>query len=196
MSAIRVFDFKQALTISTGTSANRVIGDILLETIPGSTRAIQANQNNDRSGVDWWLEMKGGDFLAVDCKIREDDPKPKFGKDDLALETWSVVEKSVVGWTLDDTKKTDYVFWFWKDTGRWCLVPFVLLVKAFKEKKEEWMKVFRVARQNTNGRYHSECVFVDRTVLWREIYRQSHGVSESLRQAKDCQHDLFIGEAA
>lgn len=187
LSTIRVFDFKEALTISAGTSANRVIGDILLETIPGSTRAIQANTNNDRSGVDWWLEMQSGDFLAVDCKIRERD----FGKDDLALETWSVVEKRVVGWTLDDTKRTDYVFWFWKDTGRWCVVPFLLLRRALQVHLVEWKAAFRVVMQCTDRRYHSECLFVPRREVWAAIYRLAEGNSSALSQPNRDQGCLF-----
>lgn len=191
MSTIRVFDFKRSLVISTGTSANQTIGDILLATIPGSTRAIQANQANDRSGVDWWLEMQSGDFLGVDCKIREEDPLPKFGKDDLALETWSVVEKKIVGWTLDDTKRTDYVFWFWKSTGRWCVVPMLLLRKAFQLYQQEWMRKFQVATQCTERRYHSECVFVPRRDVWRAIYRMAEGYSEALKKESGEQGTLF-----
>lgn len=177
MSAIRVFDFQKQLIISTGTSANQTIGELMLSVIPGSTRAIQANKSNDRTGVDWWLEMESGDFLGVDCKIREID----FGKDDLALETWSVVEKKKIGWTLDSSKKTDYVFWVWKDTGKWCVVPFQLLLKAFAKHKDEWMLAYRKAKQNTEGRYHSECVFVPRRIVWAAIYRLSEGNSEALR---------------
>lgn len=196
MSIVRTFDFNTQLILSTGTAANRSIGEILLSTINGSLRAIQALEVHDRQGVDWWLDMKSGDRLAIDCKIRDDDPIKKFGKncDDVALETWSVVEKKIIGWSLDESKRTDYVFWLWKDTGRWCLVPFVLLVKAFKEKKDEWMQVFRVARQRTKNfgnSYHSECVFVSRHELWAEIYRQSHGFSESLRQIKANQQEMF-----
>jgi hypothetical protein len=198
MSAIRTFDFNNQLVMSTGTAANRTIGEILLETIPGSVRAIQALSVHDKQGVDWWLDMKSGERLAIDCKIRDDDPIVRFGAhcDDVALETWSVVEKKVGGWTLDETKKTDYIFWLWKDTGRWCVVPFLLLVKAFKAKKDEWIKVYRVARQNTNGRYHSECVFVPVREMWAEIYRQSKGSSETLREARKEQPDLFGGAAA
>lgn len=196
MSAIRVFDFKQALTISTGTSANQAIGDILLATIPGSTRAIQANSHNDRSGVDWWLEMQSGNFLAVDCKIREDDPLPRFGKDDLALETWSVVEKKVVGWTLDDAKRTDYVFWIWKDTGRWCVVPFLLLRKAFQFHRSEWIAKFQVSRQSTERRYTSECVFVPRKVVWLAMASMAKGYSDQLVQLRADQGCLFESAGA
>lgn len=182
LSVPRVFDFSTQLVISTGTSANQTIGEILLSVIPGSTRAIQANQANDKSGVDWWLEMTSGDFIAVDCKIRDEDPRVKFKADDLALETWSVVEKKVVGWTLDANKKTDYVFWIWKDTGRWCVVPFRLLMKAFQENMDEWKRIYRSARQCTEGRYHSECLFVPRSAVWLGMSKAAAGNSETLRK--------------
>jgi hypothetical protein len=193
MSSIKKFDFKTQLVLSTGTAANKTIGEILLDAIPGSLRAIQSLEKSDRQGVDWWLDMKSGERVGVDCKIRGEDPIPLYKKDDLALETLSVVEKNKIGWSLDESKKTDYVFWIWKDSGRWCLVPFLLLVKAFKEKKDQWVKTYKVSRQNTDDRYHSECVFVDRAEVWREIYRQSHGCSDSLRQEKENQPDMFIG---
>jgi hypothetical protein len=201
MSAIRTFDFNNQLVMSTGTAANRTIGEILLETIPGSVRAIQALSVHDKQGVDWWLDMKSGERLAIDCKIRYDDPIQLFGKhrDDVALETWSVVEKKVIGWTLDETKKTDYIFWLWKPTGRWCVVPFHLLVKAFKAKKEQWMQVYPVRKQKTvrpNSIYHSECVYVNRREMWAEIYLQAHGNSEALREARKEQPDLFGGADA
>lgn len=194
MSIIKTFDFHQNLVISTGTSANLVIGEILLSTIPGSTRIIQANQQNDRNGIDWWVEMPGY-WLGVDCKVRDIDPIKLYDKDDLALETWSVIEKKVIGWTLDDTKKTDYVFWIWKDTGRWCLAPFMLLRKAFQVHRNDWVVRFRVAKQRTkgNGRseYHSECVFVPRKAVWRAMFDLAHGYSEQLVKIKADQGCLF-----
>ncbi len=189
----RVFDFHKQLVMSTGTATNTSIGGILLEAIPGSMRAIQALAVHDRKGTDWLLDMKSGEWCRVDCKIREEDPVKRYGAhcDDVALETWSVVEKKVIGWSLDEKKQTDYIFWLWKDTGRWCLVPFLLLVKAFKAKKDQWLRAYKVAQQNTENRYHSECVFVNRKELWQEIFRQANGVSEALQKADIIQVDMF-----
>ena len=152
-----------------------------MEIIPGSLRAIQALPVNDRQGVDWWVEMESGERIAIDCKVRTLDPLVKYQKDDLALETWSVMEKRIIGWSLDSKKRTDYVLWIWKTTGRWCIVPFMLLVRAFKNKKDEWAVAFGVAEQSTDGRYHSQCIFVPRRDLWAEIYLQANGSSTDLR---------------
>lgn len=189
MNAPRDFIFRDQLVISTGTSANPTIGTILLEVIPGALRAIKALEVNDKQGVDWWVETKSGDRLAVDCKIRDDDPKKRFNKDDLALETWSVVGKKI-GWTLDEAKRTDYVLWVFKDTGRWCIVPFRLLLRAFKAKREEWMAIYRVAQQSTEGRYRSECVFVDRAEMFRAIYLFSNGYSIEMKEERKEQMQL------
>lgn len=189
----RVFEFNKQLIMSNGAAINKSIGEILLESIPGSLRAIQSLTSMDRKGIDWLLDMESGEFCKVDCKIRDFDPIKMYGKhcDDVALETWSVVEKKIIGWSLDEKKQTDYIFWLWKDTGRWCLVPFLLLVKAFKAKRDEWLCTYRVARQNTENRYHSECVFVNRRELFKEIYLQSNGYSQMLKQSDPIQAELL-----
>ena len=188
------FNFRDQLVLSTGTTVNTAIGEILTDVIPGSLRAFRATQEEDRQGIDWWVETRSGERVGVDCKVRTKDLWPK--QDDLALETWSVVEKKIVGWSLDTSKRTDYIFWIWTDTGRWCIVPFLLLVRAFKAKKDAWALVFPVARQSTEGRYHSECIFVSRRELWAEIYRQAQGRHADLESQTEKQMSLFTGDAA
>ena len=196
MKSPNQFSFNQQLIVSTGTSANPTIGAILLNVIPGAQRVIQALKQDDKAGVDWWVETSATDKrIAVDCKIREDDPQVKYNSDDLALETWSVVGKSV-GWTLDEKKRCDYILWVFKETGRWVIVPFALLQKSFKARKDEWCSLYRVAQQETDKRYKSECVFVPRKEIWREIYRQSHGYSEDLKVIHAQQLGLFDDKAA
>ena len=167
------YDFNAKLIASDGHCSNANIESILLSNIAGSLNVKRAHEANDRSGVDWWVECKGCRHLAIDAKVREVDYARK-GQDDLALETWSVVEASKVGWTLDDAKQCDFVLWLWKDTGRWCMVPFAMLCQVFTENIEAWKSTFKVARQRTptrDGRgYHSEVVFVPRREVWKAIY--------------------------
>ena len=123
--------------------------------------------------------MVGGKMLGVDAKVREIDWAATHPEeDDLALETWSVIEKQKVGWTRDESKRCDYILWLWTDSKRFCLVPFPMLCAAFKVRWREWKKIYKVRQQKTpwhGGEYHSECVFVDRNEVWREIYRQCNG---------------------
>jgi hypothetical protein len=174
------YRFGEQLEMSQGVSENKSIGTILLSNIPGALNTYPAHEANDRNGTDWWVEREMGRWLSVDCKVREEDWSIKrTPKDDLALETWSVVEQNIPGWTRDSKKQTDYVLWLWKDTGRWCLVPFVMLCAVFQENWMDWKKQYQTDRQYTtrhNGAsYHSECVFVPRRVVWATIYRRFSG---------------------
>lgn len=173
------YSFSERLKMSEGVDASADVESILLGHIPGALSVIKAHSKNDRTGVDWWVEMPGARFLAVDAKVREQDwtlVRPE--EDDLALETWSVVEQRIPGWTRCEDKNCDYVLWLWIDTGRFCLLPFRMLCKVFSGRWEDWSKKYRTARQYTprnGGGYHSECVFVDRRELWAEMYRQFGG---------------------
>ena len=179
------YDFDQQLLMSTGHAASVDVRDVLLSAIPGALDARKSSVENDRIGVDWWVEMTNARHLAVDAKVREEDWAASHpDEDDLALETWSVVEKGVVGWTRDANKRCDYVLWLWKDTGRYCLVPFPMLLKAFTDNWESWCCEYKVSRQltkRTKSEYHSECVFVPRREVWVKIY-ETYGGSMKLQR--------------
>jgi len=170
------------MAMSAGVSANASVMEILLENIPGAIDATAANTRHDRQGTDWWVEVVGNEDrrrVSVDVKVRAED-FARHGKDDLALETWSVLNESP-GWTRDPRKRTDYILWVWMDTGRWCLVPFLMLCCVFTDKWQEWRGAYQRAVQKTlprgpgeNG-WHSECVFVPRKVVWRSIYQRYGG---------------------
>ncbi len=157
------------------------ITEILMREIPGATSVMRATVEQDKKGTDFWVWRKCRRPLSVDVKVRKIDYtkfQPPDYADDLALETFNVIEQSVPGWTRDENKQTDYILWFWKDTGRWALVPFVLLCIVFRRKWEEWKLQYAPYVQRTpwNGAdFHSECVFVPRKVVWREIYNQFAG---------------------
>ncbi len=172
---VATYNFGDNLRMSQGHAENVDIDSILLSIIPGALSAFQAHEKNDRNGVDWWVECHGK-FLGVDCKVRRQDWALR-GQDDLALETWSVVEKKVIGWTRDAYKRTDYILWLWKESKRWCLIPFPMLCKVFSDNWIVWKNEFKTREQFTpnHGGYHSECVFVPRKIVWRFIYRAFSG---------------------
>lgn len=176
----REFSFDDQLVMSRGVAAGVDLDDILIDAIPGATGVRGSSPREDRDGTDRWVDLFNGDALSIDVKVRTEDFAAKYGMDDLALEVWSVVEERVPGWTRDARKRTDYILWWWRDTGRWCLIPFPMLSAVFVEHLEEWLIAYRVAEQQTDGRYHSRCVFVPRLVVWRAIYARYGG---ALRRA-------------
>lgn len=172
--------FHEQLAMSQGVSVVADVGDILMKELPGAQKVHQASPCNDRKGVDWWVEMASGNHLAVDTKVRTSDWSVNHpDEDDLALESWSVIESNIVGWTRDIYKRCDYVLWLWKDTRRFCLLPFPLLCSVFIENWETWHGQYRVAIQRTprqnGGTYHSECIFVPRETVWTAIYQRVGG---------------------
>lgn len=173
------YGFDDRLVMSQGASTSLSIERILLDNIPGSLKANQAHEKNDRNGVDYWVEHASGKHLGVDVKVREKDFFNINSKyDDLALETYSVKEKKILGWTLNESKRTDYILWYWKDSGRWMLVPFPMLLAVFKKNLNSWVSTYKVSMQKTptiSGGYHSECVFVPRKLLWEQIYLMYSG---------------------
>lgn len=177
------YGFDERLRMSSGVAAVADVKTILLANIPGAVSVTQAAAANDKQGIDWWVELNTARHLAVDAKVREQDWAAKNPhEDDLALESWSVVEKQVPGWTRDASKKCDFVLWLWKDTGRFCLIPFPMLCSVFSRQWVKWQEQHKTRQQYTpraNGGYHSECIFVPRREIWAEIYRQYGGTPEA-----------------
>jgi len=167
------YSFRDKLRDSKDKNITKRISSILIENIPGALEISKVTQKEDSEGIDLWVNLYSGERISIDCKIRDEDWSIKNPpRDDLALETWSVVESNIVGWTLDVGEKTDYILWFWIDTGRWCLIPFLMLNQVFRINKNKWIKIYQVSRQYTpEGNYHSECVFVPREIVWGEIIR-------------------------
>ena len=149
---VHQYSFEDRLVMSDGYAVRANVRDVLLEYIPGSREVHKSCTENDKTGVDWWVEMIGGRMLAVDAKVREVDWAANHpDEDDLALETWSVIEQGIVGWTRDESKRCDYVLWLWRDSQRFCLVPFPMLCAAFKAKWQSWKKPTKFANKARHG---------------------------------------------
>jgi hypothetical protein len=171
------YNFTERLGWSERYTTTATVNGVLMEYIPGALRVTKAVESDDRNGTDWWVYRSCDRTLSIDAKVRSEDwaarPEPQ---DDLALETWSVVERNVPGWTRNERKRTDYILWLWTDSGRSCLVPFPMLCAVFMANWMEWRKQYKIAQQYTPDReYHSECVFVPRRVIWQAIYKRFGG---------------------
>lgn len=141
---------------------------ILKARIPGCVKVEKANTQDDKNGTDYWAIRKGLPALSVDVKVRTEDWLAKANQDDLALETWSVVDRTP-GWTRNQNKRTDYILWYWQDTSRFVLVPFPPLCKAFQSYWREWSGKYKTRKQRTEEGWYSECVFVPRVLVIEKI---------------------------
>ena len=174
--------FYGELAASKDPTVDAAVKSILLQAIPGAIGVQQGTTLADKMGADYWVQRQPPRFpVAVDLKARREDWLPK-GKDDLALETWSVIETQSPGWTRDPRKGTDHILWYWKDTKRWVLLPFHQLCHVFIAKWEEWATApkAQIERQEsvdkeTGNLWHSECVLVPRGIVWQAMCQDSFG---------------------
>lgn len=169
---MNVYSFGERLEFSQGYLSEG-IERILQSRIPACVGVVKANGTDDRNGTDYWAERGDGlPSMSIDVKVREKDWAER-GKDDLALETWSVIGERI-GWTRNPQKRTDYVLWYWQDTGRFVLVSFPALCAVFTRYWEQWSREYETARQDSGG-WQSECVFVPRKVIMERITAWSCG---------------------
>jgi hypothetical protein len=171
------YEFNKQIRYAEGKGVIDDVKKILNYHIPGVERIEKATKEEDLKGTDYWVYRKNiNKPLSIDVKARSDDPVVKFGMDDLALETWSVIEKEKIGWTLDENKQTDFILWFFEPTKRFVLLPFVQLLTVAKEHMPVWKREHRVYRQGSNnGDWHSECVFVPRKAVLDAITNRFYG---------------------
>ena len=184
----RIHRFEDDRLRSEGFATVDALGDILAVSIPLCTNIKKATRKEDRDGTDFWAERVGLPSLSIDLKAanRPDYSvhlSPYKRRDDLALETWSLVPKTSrdcpngkVGWSRDPNKRTDYICWYWPDTRRFCIVPFPPLCQIFSRDWQNWTKAnSKYVKRQPNGAYESECVFVLRSVVFNALTRWSCG---------------------
>jgi hypothetical protein len=205
MAEPKKYGFKQQLEWSDGHADQEDVERVLLNRIPAATKVTKADKKNDRQGTDYWVERSNAlPPLSVDRKVRDEDfsvhINPKLRGDDLALETWSVMPGTggsvdgQVGWTRDISKRTDYVLWYWRDTARFCLVPFAPLCFVFGKTWREWSLRFKRRVQTSTGeggrQWNSECVYVDRNAVFDAMQRWMCNVVRGPGSASDNSYRL------
>ena len=179
---MKCYDFAERKLFAHGHAPSvAAVGEIIAERIPGFIKMEQAQLSDDRNGIDYWIYRKDNKPLTVDLKNRGEDWSVK-GKDDLALETWSVTPidgyNGIPGWTRDPAKQCDFILWYWQDTGRFCLLPFVPLCWVFMRYWQWWAFSYGTKPQTSkkDGKtWQSECVYVPRQVVAEKLEAWANG---------------------
>ncbi len=163
--------------------------ELALQRLPGAIGVEIATPTEDRQGTDWWVNMASGDRISIDVKSgrkdhRTDDTHLVNGLiafDRLLIEETSQVWPNgdeVIGWTHDLKKRTDYILYFWEDTGRSELLPFHLLCAAAIRNNKIWRsRCYPEIRgwykcdskhNEYNGRptYRTDFILVPRVHVW------------------------------
>jgi len=134
---VRVHDFTERMAFSDKPDVQAGIEKALRDQLPSLLSVHKAHQDNDKAGVDYWLEFSGGAIRSVDVKARSIDYEAK-GEPGLVLEAWSNIENNKIGWSRDPSKLCDYVLFYWHDTGRSYLADFRQLQPLFAKEWQQW----------------------------------------------------------
>lgn len=173
---MNVYDFDRQLGLSHGNGRDHESS--LMLSIPHAAAVSKSSEEDDRQGTDYWVTTTSGHRLSVDLKWNSRDPIESFGADTLLIEWWSAVEFGAKGWTVDPTKRTDYVLYWFQPTSRYALVPFPLLYAASVANCEAWQFTYDVmeTKSTRSGRtWTTTWSPVNRKAVWRAIYDVANG---------------------
>lgn len=176
-----IYGFSTKLAYSLGERCESDI-ETLTKLIDGCVYVEKTDVDLDRTGVDYVATLRRGGTINIDAKTREPGCSRYWsnGEPELAPEIWSVMpggkyeipkELSKAGWTLDESKATDYIYCTFDavDTDKVYLLPFQLYRMAFRRNIHNWKSHYKVAPQDS-GRWESQCVFVPASVVLNAIY--------------------------
>lgn len=136
----------------------------------------KAHKQNDKLGADYTLEFPGYRHQALDVKIRRQDfSLPCHGGDNrtACLELVANTTNGKIGWSLDPNKITDWVLFYYIESGRWDIYNARELRAAVIRYLPRFRKIGKPETQQT-GRYESTSLFVSHRDLSAAIYRNSH----------------------
>jgi len=160
------YRFQERLEWSKGRLGETDI-DTIRNVLSGCVCVEEAPVDIDKLGIDYIATLRLGSKIHLDVKRRERGVSRYWdGEPELTLEQWSVCPsgslRGVVGWTLDESKATDYVLYTFdpSDCGTAYLIPFQLLRMAYLHNNGAWRQRYKIGRCTTDGRYETESVFV------------------------------------
>ena len=169
-----MYDFLERLEWSKGT---RLESDALtiMSMLDGCISVVEAPVELDKKGVDYIATLRRGAEVYIDIKTRTTGCSMYWGNvPEVAIELWSVRpslgNKKKIGWTLDEAKITDMIFYVWdpEDTPEAYLIPFQSLRVAARRNIMKWLNTYKVDIQNS-GSWESEAVFVPVDVVLDEV---------------------------
>lgn len=171
---LKVHDFYEKLHYSELIDFEPSFKEFLIQNIPNAYEIKKTEQEEDKTGVDYWILRKNLPPIAIDVKNRDICPIMKFGVDDICIETTSVYTgpknppwedkyRQKPGWTIDPNKRTDIIVYSWptEELGirRYWIVYFPLLCRASMLKWREWVDKYG-EKASYNQNYLTLNVFV------------------------------------
>lgn len=128
----------------------------------------KSHKANDLKGADYILEFPNCIYENLDLKSRKKD----FGDDGIVVE-YDVGGRT--GWSLDTKKLTNWLLFYWIDTGKTELIPFRQYQNAVIKNFDKWVNTYKTYEQlsfdsKTGKKWIAKCFFIESVTLWRAIH--------------------------
>lgn len=138
--AIHQFD-RRAAEADTPEVRARVEGILASKIEARRFRWSEPGSSEDRSGIDVSVLLPNRKNIGIDIKDN------RWGE--VRLEYVSRAGEGIVGWTVDDTKQTDYVLNLWP--GRFWLIDFPSLKAVAKERRDDYARWYGPKATHSSG---------------------------------------------
>lgn len=169
-----MFDFNQQMAVSEQPKVRALVERALRRRFPDLLAIHKAHVENDKRGIDYFLEFPNGRMEALDVKVRTKDFAAHGDACNVALEIMANTKTGKPGWALDADKLTDWVLFLWLDTERDDLVHFRQLRAAVLANLDTWLAERRTATQTTKtagGSYDAKSLFISPRDMGAAIFR-------------------------
>lgn len=169
-----VRNFNDDLAMSERPEVVAAIKSACHRYFPELLSVTKSHKENDLIGVDYWLEFPGGRIEALDAKVRKLDYSLR-GDDRIAcLELVANIGTGKDGWTIDKTKRTDWVLFYYIESEKRVFYHARELRAAVVAYLPQLREIGKPAIQQT-GHYKSSSLFVRHRDLGAAIYHHAHG---------------------
>lgn len=168
-----MYGFQDCAAFPDRPDVQQRIAAAIRRNLPDALNIHRAAMDNDKMGVDYFIEFQGAQMRTLDVKARRQDYALK-GQPSICLEIWSNYETKKVGWTRDPKKITDYILFYWHESQASMLVDFHRLRPLFDRDWQDWRMVFGSSIQK-NKNYTSESLFITPRELSARLYREYDG---------------------
>lgn len=183
MSTVR--SFTDDLAMSDQPAVVEAIKAACYAVWPELLGVTRAHKVNDRLGCDYWLEFRGKNE-ALDVKVRTKDWALHGDDRTACLELLSNVGTNKPGWTIDPDKLTDWVMFYYVESGSYVVYNARQLRAAVVRYLPDLERLGKPAVQSTggySGGYKSTSLFVSHRELGAAIYRNSQHIGTPLALA-------------
>jgi len=166
----KITDFNADLARSQRTEVDAVVRQAIKAQFPEVLAIHAAHSENDKIGVDYWLEFENGAMEALDVKVREEDYTLRGDDRTACLELVANTGTGKAGWAVDPAKRTNWIMFFYVETRKAFTYQARELRSAVIAGLDGLKETGKAGHTRTGG-YLSEYLFVSHLELGRAIYR-------------------------